>query len=376
MGKKKKRNKKLPSQQDALNTPTKHAIGLYECQEDKQIQFPYGKVNFQKGMRMIMPHHLQIAKKYIAPIESLYNEYKEDTNLNDKKLLIHRYGGIGDLLCILPSIYELKKKYPRAEIAIMCSYTYMPIFYAFPDIINGGVNNIVIYDSIKQFDYFVSLESVVEKCEDPMKHIHDIYAEPLFINVDQTSVSNVVKSNKMLSSEIDRQGIGIQYSSNAFIRDYNIDNFCALINMIANKYPNEHIHLIGPPNDYLNANYIQSLTDGAVFVNGCGRQEMQLNETFEMVSTLKLVIAPDSSMVHCAGFCDTPVIGLYGPFPSNARISRYKNAIGIDGKTDCSPCSRHSPLNWCKWNSGQGICVNAISPDTIMESVDKIMLSY
>lgn len=373
MAKKKKQKQKISK--DIIQT--KYPIGLYECLENKMVQFPYGNVQFQKGMQMIMPHHLQIHKKYVAPIEKIYKPYEEHTNLNNKKLLIYRYGGIGDLLCILPTIYKLKQKYPKSEIGMMCSYSYMSIFYAFPEIINGGVNNVVLYDSIKHFDYFVSLETVIERCLTPdTKHIHDIYADVLFEKVDSDTVQDVVKLNKMLSSDFPRQNIGIQYSTNSFLRNYNIDKFCDLINLISEKYPNEQIHLLGIADDYLNVNYIQAKTNGAVFVNGCGRPKMELDEMFEMVSTLKLVISSDSSMVHCAGFCNTPIIGLYGPFLSNTRISRYKNAIGIDAKADCSPCCRHAPINWCKWNSGEGICVNSISPEVVLENINEIMKLY
>lgn len=354
---------------------TKHNMGLYKLKETKTLTFPYGSVTLNEGALMVLPHSLPIDKTFNAPIETLYKNFDKNTNLNNKRILINRYGGIGDLLCMLPAIYELKVKYPTCQIGIMASYSYLPIFYNFPTLIEGCVNNVVMYNSIKHFDYFINFDKLIENYPDPNANIHDIYAENLYVKMNKNTIDNVVKINSITTNINDmmRNGIGIQYKSNAIIRDYPIENVISLINLIHLKRPNELIYLLGPPDDYINVNYIQSKTNGNVLVNGCGSSKMNINETFDLIGSLKAVIAPDSSMVHMAGMVNTPIIGLYGPFDSESRMKYYKNAIGIMLKTECSPCNRHQPLAWCKWTSGESLCLKQIEPDIIMSELSKIL---
>lgn len=357
--------------------PTRYGLAKYLIQESKVLQFPYGKVNFHEGDVLICPHNIPVQKKPLAPLEDVFKPFGPDVNLNGKNLLIERYGGAGDILCLMPAIYEIKKKYPHSNIGLMCSYSYLQIAHNFPELLHGGVNNVVLYDAIKHVDYFVSLEGYLENHPDKDKNIHDIYAEGLFQTLDEHSVPGAMAHNRLISqTSIGRQGIGIQYSTNAPIRDFDLDKLIEVINLINRKYPNELVHLLGPADDYLVANYVQAKTNGQVLVNGCGRQPMSFLETFDLVNSLKMVIAPDSSMIHFAGFNNTPIIGLYGPFSSKSRLSRYFNATGIDGKADCSPCNRHHPLQWCKWTGGQGLCLNTITPEIIMNEVEKMMVLY
>ena len=350
-------------------------MGLYKLKETKTLTFPYGSISLHKDDLMILPHSLPIDKQFNSPIENLFKHFNKDTNLNNKKILINRYGGIGDLLCILPAIYELKNKFPTCQVGIMASYSYLPLFYNFPSLIEGCVNNVVIYNSIKHFDYFINLDKVVENHEDKSMNIHDIYAEKLFVKINKNSINNVIKCNSINKSNIDipRNGIGIQYKTNAIIRDYPLDHMIEVINMIHNERPNELIYLLGLPDDYINVNYIQSKTHGPVIANGCGTSKMNINETFDLISSLKAVIAPDSSMIHMAGLTNTPIIGLYGPFHPKTRIGYYNNAVGIYANPSCSLFNRHQPLAWCKWTSGESLCLKSINREAILKELFRII---
>ena len=374
--KRKKVKKRTSSPKNRFNGISKYDIGLYRINETKALQMPYGRLTLSAGDLVLCPHYLPIQKQFVKAIEQCFNEVKPGMDLNGKKVIVERYGGIGDILCSLPAIYELRKANPTVTIGYMCSHSYSNILYNFPQLIDGALNNIVLYDTVKHFTHFVSLEKLVERCDDPDKHIHDIYADALNQTVDLNSVAGVISLNKAANSTFQRTGIGVQYSTNAMVRDYDLEKFIEFINLFADAYPNEVIHLLGAPDDYLTVNYIQSRTDGRVLANGCGRNKMGFMESLDLVSTLKMVVAPDSSMIHFAGFTNTPMIGLYGPFASATRMSRYYHAIGIDGNTECGPCMRHMPTNWCKWNSGQGMCTNAIQPKEILEQANIIMGMY
>lgn len=354
--------------------------GIYNCLETKTIQFPYGQVDFKSGETLLMPHNIPIEKRKIKKLYDVFKPYpNENVDLNNKKILITRYGGVGDILCILPAIYELKRKFPSCIVGFMGSPSYIPVLTNFKDCVNGLSNVISTFDKIKMFDYILCLDNTIERDLGYLP-IHDLFAEYLNVKLTKSTMNDILLKNIKLPNinirESNRHGIGIQYTSNAPLRNYNIEKIIEIINQLLNKYPNEEIHMLGTPDDFLTINYIQSKTNGRIIANGCGMQKMNLSETFDLVSTLKVVVAPDSSMIHFSGFNNTPCVGLYGPFPSDLRCSIYNHMIAIDAKSNCSPCMRHNPLSWCPYNSGEAECLNSIEPQMVVDCVDKLMNLY
>ncbi len=353
---------------------TKYDIGIYQILENKTISIGNNNILLQNKDVVFCPNNLQIKKKLINTVETDFKQFNENTDLNHKKVLIQRYGGIGDILCSIPAIYALKHKFPKVSIGYMCSPTYMPILKKFDNLIDGVSPTVVDYKDIKSFHHFISLEKTVEMVKDHNKHIHEIYANELFVNINKDMIQEIIKNYNQ--PNIIRKGIGIQYKSNAYIRDYDLENIIIIINKLKEKYPNEPIYLLGKPDDYLNINYIQIKTDGRFISNGCGSYPLTYYQSFDLISKLKLVIAPDSSAVHMAGFNNTPIIGLYGPFTSISRISNYKNAYGIDGISSCQPCMRHHPTPWCIWNSGRCLNLDNIDPNDVFNLSCKILEEY
>lgn len=343
--------------------PMAFHIGVYRILEDKQLQLPYGMVSFRSGSTIVCPHFLPIQKKLIGELGNYANYYQPGTNLNQKKILVIRYGGIGDILCTIPILLELKEKYPSCQIGYMCSPNYADVLDPYTSIISSYLRPITNVQSFREFDYFVSLDGMLEHYPNKNENIHDIYAKSFKINITNESIQKVIK----LSNTKNRLGIGIQYTTNAPIRNYNIDNICDLINQL-DKITQEPIYLLGKANDFLPVNYISAQTNGRAIFNGCNSTEFTLKDTVNIIKNLKVLIGPDSSMVHIAGLNDTPFIGLYGPFSAESRIKYYNNAIGIEGRSTCSPCNRHMPIAWCKYTGGEGMCLNKISPQTIVDN--------
>jgi ADP-heptose:LPS heptosyltransferase len=78
-------------------------------------------------------------------------------------------------------------------------------------------------------------------------------------------------------------------------------------------------------------------------------------------------------MIHMAGLTNTPIIGLYGPFDCETRMKYYNSAVGISSKVECSPCNRHQPLAWCKWTSGESLCLKQLEPNLIIQELFKLI---
>ena len=89
-----------------------------------------------------------------------------------------------------------------------------------------------------------------------------------------------------------------------------------------------------------------------------------------VASMMNYFIAPDSMFIHIAGAFRIPTIGLYGPFPSALRMKYFTRSIGIDAKTNCSPCFKHSHHPCDKGDPSP--CMAMIQPKHILEAFDEI----
>lgn len=359
------------------NIESQYRYAIYKMDRSIQLGEEFGNITLPTGQSVLMPTGLNVEyRQPVSALESLLKPIQPNSKLKGKSILVVRYGGIGDIIAALYGIAELKGKFGGdIKVGFLAAFKYLQLLQCFPKLVDFVIGPVCNSKVITQFKHIVYLDDIVETSEKAkLETIHQIYASEMCVNVTKNTTKFVASLNNALS-EGEKQGIGIQYKSNAIIRDYDIELLITLINKIIEKY-NEPIYLLGPADDYKFVNYIQSKVNGQVIANGCGiTPPFNLAQVVNLVSKLKLVIGPDSSMLHVAGICETPSLGLFGPFPSNLRTSLYPKAIGIDGKTNCSPCFRHFPLDFCVANNARGICINSITPEIIMEQLENFDLS-
>lgn len=371
----KKRSTKSKKQLVSRQETTKYRYAIFKALKSIQLGEDFGNMVVPRGENVLMPISLEAGeRKFITPLEKMLKPISSSSKVKNRNVLVIRYGGIGDVLASLYAIAELKAKFGGSvKVGYVTSLNNIPLLQCFPKLIDIVMGPVASSKAISQFNYIAYLDDTIE--EDPRASeipMHDVYAKQFGVRVNSDTTKLVSAMNMALSNQ-PRKGIGIQYKSNAIIRDYDIEKVIELINVLNKKYK-KPIYLLGPPDDYKFVNYIQTKTEGQVIPNGCGlTNKLQLHQTMHLISQLELVIAPDSSMLHIAGVCETPCIGLFGPFPSKLRLPYYKQAIGIDGRTHCSPCFRHFPVDFCRFNNASGMCVNSIPVDLILEQVDKFI---
>ena len=353
-----------------IKLKTKYHYKFYKATEMGRTATPYGEVIVPKNDIILAPENLEIKKKLYSTIENEFKRLTTKSNLNNSSLLIIRYGGIGDIIATLFGIYELKKKYQNLQIGFMASPSYSSILTLFPmliDKIYAPVSNI---HDLKKYKYICVLDDVLETDSDSsIVPIQDIYAKHMGI----TSLNT-----KQLLSNLDdnnRQHIGIQYKCDVPLRNYNIEKTIDIINLLLDKYTEDNIYLLGKSDDFQTINYIYSKVkhNKRLIANGCGYKEQTLLELAVIIQNLKIVIGPDSGFLHIAGITKTPIVGLFGPFPSKLRLSYYTNAIGIDAHSNCAPCFRHFPINFCKFNCGESECLNTITPQQVITAVNELI---
>ena len=107
-------------------------------------------------------------------------------------------------------------------------------------------------------------------------------------------------------------------------------------------------------------------------------RSQNLRELWAISGQAKVVVSPDSMMVHVAGSMGVPCVGLWGPFDPSSRVKYYRNHHPIFNKQVCphAPCGHY--LNkfprYCPPRKERNVCevLAAISPAQVIEGIAKI----
>ena len=104
-----------------------------------------------------------------------------------------------------------------------------------------------------------------------------------------------------------------------------------------------------------------------------------LRELWAISAHAKVIVAPDSMMVHVAGSLSVPCVGLWGAFDPVSRVKYYRNHYPIFNKDACPFAGCGHYLNkfprYCPPRKDRSICevMAAISPNQIIDGIAKLV---
>ena len=374
----KKKNNNITPQQRKIDSTLNYAV----FKTKTNIQLDEKRVIPQNHI-ITFPNNNHISDKieYVCELNDIIQPIpKNPQDLNNKKILIIRTGGLGDIIASLYLVNEIKKRFPLCKILYLSAYHHNDLLKIFYKFLFGISDVIVSVDTIKDFDYYINLDNTIETSVFAnSKTIQQIFANQVFDNIEfsTNSTDDIINNNDIFnkitnSKNFKRSGIGIHYSSSSRLRSYPIEQTIELIDLLFEKYPNEQIYLINPPSNFVESEYIYyRIKNNKNFFITSEIDCVTINDLFSLITNLKLVIGIDSSIVHLAGVCKTPILGIYGPFASSLRIKYYYNSIGIDAQADCSPCFRHEPESFCKVSHNEAECIRkTITPQFVLETLE------
>lgn len=101
-----------------------------------------------------------------------------------------------------------------------------------------------------------------------------------------------------------------------------------------------------------------------------------------LLTTMDLVIAPDSAICHVAGALDIPTIALFGPFHWRQRTSHSPSIHALQGHAPCAPCHHHGwagdpyPANQECFKKKHCLALASLTPDRIAAKVKQVLKPY
>lgn len=342
------------------------------CRCIKNLKFTNDKKTFQtlkKNQTYIMSlgtfqqlHYDVISKKKILEpkdnFTELYKPYKGQ-DLTNKTLLIWRTGGIGDLLFIQPNLYFLKEKYPSCKIKFACAKRYHFMVENW-ECIDELIDLPFTIQTFVCADYHCLFEGVIERCKEAEnKNAYELFTNWMNINLPKIKLvpkqkpkENILKECKdILRSNFFNENnfILAQLRASSPIRSPRLSIWKDIIDDLTDK--GHKVILTDSSIIFQQLEYFRNQLKNKDLVFNFSKFSNTLDYTIALASLSKLIIGPDSSLLHIGASLNKKGFGIFGPFTGEIRLSTYPNFDWINTKIECSPCFLH----------GQKPCKNSVN---------------
>lgn len=293
--------------------------------------------------------------KFLKPstiqFKNIYRPYQGE-ELEDKRLLIFRTGGIGDLLFIQPNLNYLKEKYPTCEIVFACGPQYQSMVETW-DCVDEVLDLPFTLGSLQSADYHALFEGVIERCKlAETINAYNLFSEWLGLNLPnellvpkQQAKEEKVEYciEKLAEWKVEpKDFIIMQLRASSPIRTPRPKFWTDMIDSLTDR-GHKIVLTDNPRQAKFIDDFMRLLKNKDKVFNFC-QYSKTLDYSIALTQLAKGVVATDSALNHIAASVGTSCFGVYGPFPGDIRLKTYPKAKWVDAKRDCAPCFIHSPF--------------------------------
>jgi len=343
----------------------------------KKIKYVMGISAF-KQLQYDPAKNVRILKPSNIKFPNVYKPYSGQ-DLTNKTLLVWRSGGIGDLLFIQPNLIYLKNKYPSCRILFACGPQYQPMVETWTNCIDQILDLPFSLKYLLESDYHALFEGVIERTREAEKICsYNLFSNWLGLNLEDSLLrpeqkpdeEEIEKCRNILKSHNVEEGkfVVAQMRASSIIRTPREEIFTKLFKFITDK--GYKVLITDTPRKSAEIQKYIDKTDRENLIN-FSRFSDSIAKTIALTSLAKMVISPDTSLVHIAESLGVKSFGIYGAFPGRVRLTTYKNCEWIDCEKSCGPCFVHGQ-NLCKHSShGYPSCFDNIKYDEAFEKLER-----
>lgn len=282
---------------------------------------------------------------------------------NNKHIWLYRGGGWGDLLMLTPTIRELKSRWPKCRIHVACGSDYHSLFKDI-DVFTEYLP--IPNDRRDGIDCLVEFEELVEGSPRAQhEHMAQLFAGRLGLKLTNLKPDyHIQKEELELAHQMyprkNLPRIGIQFLASAFYRSYPM-----IGKVMLELSKTAEVLLFGTPGQIQMSEPIPNVVNLMA-------DKLGFRQSAALVSTCDVCISPDSAMVHLCSALDKPCVALYGPFPSDLRVTSNLT-WAFDGKAPCAPCFFHAetpdqfPAGMPCFEKKLCVALESISPERVVE---------
>lgn len=330
--------------------------------------------------------NIPILEPFAGKMHEYIKKYTGKENLDNKKLLVVRTGGIGDIIFTQSIIKMIKEKHPTCTINYATIKRHMPALGLFPrNLVEAAVPIPFNLQILKDHDYHLFFEGVIERCEEAEKvNCYDLFSKVAGFKFDPKYNPDIHLDKFLYDSLkpfIPPKTIMLQYRASSILRSLPTPKIIDII--IKLQELGFYIGLIDSPE---NSVLVQKFIDTTPAVNpiktlNLAQYSNSIMHGAALCALCDGAITIDSSFSHIASAMNKPVLTVYGPFKGDLRMKYYPTGTWIEPDPNWNECNKF-PCFFHEDNAHQCPylakgeapgCINSISPDDI---VNKFMEKY
>lgn len=313
--------------------------------------------------------------------------------MKDKRIILARLGGIGDVIHTLPLVKYLRQKYPESSIEYLTSpgvaelleshCPYINKIWRF-DKKNKKQISLKILSEQNKADYFFNLHSSLSFY---FFNLFFIRAKKYFQYKKDNSVHAVINfartyDQSVSAFELDSKTL-VERDCGDLLNKYNLqeNRYICIVPGVGKS----RMHRAWAPENWLRLTKKILFTDNSctvVFLGGddekkicerwCGDRivnligELNLSDTANIISKSSRVISCDTGLLHLASALSKKVIGLYGPTLPE-RTGPFTSDYQVLIAKDCKCTGGLWNLKKCKVTKlPKGFCMDSLTVDNVL----------
>ena len=300
--------------------------------------------------------------------------------------MVTRYGGIGDVICLLPAVVRLKEEHPACALILITSPACAPLVEL------SGIADLVLPSFMRGLRWLVGLlhptlnlsPALPDEASPPQPRarVHLIQEFARSLGVDTSSLvhpiirpapEHIAQARAQLTAAAltDMPFAVIHTGPTWPVKQWPQAHWTRLVEQL--KSTQIAIIQIGATGHDLDAAATMPPVPGA----HDWTNQLTLPQTLALLGMARLFIGIDSGLLHLASAAGTPLIGLFGPTDATCFLPRRSDAIGLAATVDCLGC-HHAATGPQHWRTGcpHGVrCMSSLAPEMVFEAAQSLVVS-
>lgn len=335
------------------------------------FSFDFYPNNFEKAKAEM----LQAPENFWNAISEILKTSEKSKNPKLKKVLVYKsYGGLGDIFFAIPAIYKLSDVSEKLHFAVS------PRLVDFFGRHLKGVKVVSEPDARKNES---SYDVVYELGNYPAFRGYDLphaLQYPTHKKVKQHAIQHYIDTVSKLHMDIDnhledypyfesnknrtKPYFVIHHGAGFLLKIWPTEKYAALIEKLAELFPNLDCKIIMGPEDPDIAKYFSKPMPQVEYITG------GMEDVGEAMAGALFHIGNDAGITHVAGAFNVPTVGIYGPTGPGSWGSFSKHNQLIWGKKGvCNLKCNYDVI----LNCAHRICLTSVTQNRVLEALYKVI---
>jgi ADP-heptose:LPS heptosyltransferase len=299
-------------------------------------------------------------------------------------LLITRYGGMGDVLCLLPAVAQWRARHPGLPLVFITGGPQVELVRL------SGLADLVLPSDAKGLGFMlrqwlrpeVEVKPLLPDEVSPprpcgRRHLAAEFAEALDVPFTQTHLPMAVPAKALralqrtLSESFGAQRVAVVHPGPSWeVREWPVEGWQQLVQRLLNR----GLTVIQIGTRHGNARLVdgpQEALAGAVD----WRDRLDVGQLLALLSLAVVFVGIDSGPLHLAAVTGIALVGIFGPVDAACRLPQRATAIAVHGDAACVPCHHDAagPRHWRSGCPNQIACMKELSVDRVMVAVEEAL---